>query len=282
MSLLSRALIVSSISSLASLGAGCELKSPPPASDAQAQAPAAAPIPEVARTGAGRLPSAPNVKPAAPIAAQALKNAQLSVVGPGKLTPDPIDTATKPPTIDDLKRYTSDLPSKGTLRATIETSMGSFDCELFERETPITVANFVGLARGLKAWTDPKTKESIVGKPFYDGILFHRVIPRFMIQGGDPLGLGMGGPGYEIPDEFHPALKHDRGGLLSMANRGPNTGSSQFFITEVPTPQLDNRHAIFGACNPVELVQKIAGVPRNSRDRPNEDVKILKVSFTRR
>lgn len=198
-----------------------------------------------------------------------------------KIKPDGEDTAKKATVAADLKRYTADLEGKGKLMATIHTTMGDLHCELFEKRAPLTVANFVGLARGLKAWQDPATREAMVGIPLYQDVLFHRVIPKFMIQGGDPLGRGTGNPGYRIQDEFHPELKHDKPGLLSMANSGPNTGGSQFFVTEVPTPHLDNRHAIFGRCEEVELIKKISGVPRGAMDRPKEPVMIKKIVISR-
>lgn len=204
-----------------------------------------------------------------------------AITGPGQLSPDAAETAAKAPVAADLARYTEDLGTGGKLMAELHTTMGTLTCELYEDKAPATVANFVGLARGLKAWTHPTSKQPQVGKPFYDGLIFHRVIPEFMIQGGDPMGLGSGGPGYEIPDEFGPGLKHTKGGLLSMANRGPNTGSSQFFVTEKATPWLDGRHAIFGACEQVELIKKMARVPRGAMDRPNEPITINTVSFFR-
>jgi len=128
--------------------------------------------------------------------------------------------------------------------AVFDTTEGSFTVRLFEKEVPKTVANFVGLAEGTKEWRDPSTGEKKTG-PYYDGIIFHRVISGFMIQGGDRLGTGTGGPGYNFGDEFHPSLRHSRPGILSMANAGPNTNGSQFFITLGPTPHLDNRHSVF-------------------------------------
>lgn len=153
--------------------------------------------------------------------------------------------------------------------AIFETSMGKMKCELFPKQAPKTVANFIALAQGTKEWTDPKTGQK-TKRPLFDGTIFHRVIPNFMIQGGDPLGNGTGDPGYRFEDEFVPELRFDRPGRLAMANSGPGTNGSQFFITEVPTPHLDDHHTIFGQCDDssVELVKQIARVaadPRNNR-----------------
>jgi peptidyl-prolyl cis-trans isomerase A (cyclophilin A) len=166
--------------------------------------------------------------------------------------------------------------------ANFETSEGTFKIKLFEREAPNTVANFVGLAEGTKAWTDPNTGEKKTA-PFYDGIIFHRIIDGFMIQGGDPLGKGFGGPGYKFADEFHPSLRHDREGVLSMANSGPNTNGSQFFITLGPTPHLNNRHSVFGVVEDgIDVVRKIGKVRTGAQDRPVNDVVINKVTIERR
>jgi peptidyl-prolyl cis-trans isomerase A (cyclophilin A) len=147
---------------------------------------------------------------------------------------------------------------KGDLYAIFETSMGNITCRLFEKDAPETVANFVGLATGAKEWTDPRSGAKTHAK-LYDGTKFHRVIPNFMIQGGDPLGTGTGDPGFRFKDEFQSGRKFDKPGLLAMANAGPNTNGSQFFITEVPTPHLNNRHTIFGeVVKGFELVPKIA------------------------
>jgi peptidyl-prolyl cis-trans isomerase A (cyclophilin A) len=161
------------------------------------------------------------------------------------------------------------------------TTEGNFTIELYEREAPLTVANFIGLAEGTKEWTDPKTNQK-VKRPYYNGVIFHRVIDGFMIQGGDPLGQGIGGPGYNFADEFHPGLRHDKAGILSMANRGPNTNGGQFFITLGPTPHLDDRHTIFGAVSEgMDVVRKIGRMPTGERDRPLQDVVITRVSITR-
>jgi peptidyl-prolyl cis-trans isomerase A (cyclophilin A) len=171
-------------------------------------------------------------------------------------------------------------PATAPLVAVMETSKGKFTCELYDKQAPVTVANFVGLARGLRPWQDPKTKQW-VKKPFYDGLIFHRVIPGFMIQGGDPLGLGIGNPGYKFEDEFSPDLKFDKPGLLAMANAGPATNGSQFFITEGTPQHLSGRHTIFGHCDPVALVTEIAGVEKGPRDKPVTDVVIKKLTISR-
>ena len=172
-------------------------------------------------------------------------------------------------------------PARGPgLYATITTSMGPILVKLYEKESPITVKNFVDLALGRKEWTDPATRQR-VKRPLYNGLTFHRVIPGFMIQGGDPLGNGTGGT-EPIPDEFDPSLSFDQGGKLAMANAGPGTGSSQFFITEGPTPHLTGRHTIFGqVVEGQDLVEKIARVPRDARDKPTTPVKIVRVSVNR-
>jgi peptidyl-prolyl cis-trans isomerase A (cyclophilin A) len=171
-------------------------------------------------------------------------------------------------------------PASAPLTAKIETTLGTFTCQLFDKDAPITVANFVGLARGVRPWKDPKTGKW-VKKPFYDGLIFHRVIPGFMIQGGDPLGVGTGNPGYRFEDEFSPNLKFDKPGLLAMANAGPATNGSQFFITEGTPQHLTGRHTIFGQCEPTSLVTKIAGVEKGPRDKPVKDVVMKKVTIAR-
>jgi peptidyl-prolyl cis-trans isomerase A (cyclophilin A) len=170
---------------------------------------------------------------------------------------------------------------KGPLYATLKTSMGEIVIQLFDDKASKTVANFLDLATGAKEWTDPKTREK-VKRPLYNGTIFHRVIPGFMIQGGDPLGNGTGGPGYRFEDEFHPDLKHSKPGILSMANAGPNTNGSQFFITEKPTPWLDGKHSVFGeVIKGQNVVDAIANVPRDLRDRPIKDVVLQEVVISR-
>jgi peptidyl-prolyl cis-trans isomerase A (cyclophilin A) len=167
------------------------------------------------------------------------------------------------------------------LYATLKTSMGIIVVRLFEDKAPKTVENFVGLATGTKEWTDPKTGQK-VKRPLYNGTIFHRVIPNFMIQGGDPLGRGTGGPGYKFADEFSPDLKHNKAGILSMANAGPNTNGSQFFITTVPTPHLDGRHSVFGeVVKGLDVVVAIGNVPRGPGDRPLKDVVLEEVVISR-
>ena len=166
--------------------------------------------------------------------------------------------------------------------AHFETSMGNFTVELFESQTPKTVANFTGLAEGTKEWKHPKTGEKHK-KPYFDGIVFHRVIKGFMIQGGDPLGQGHGGPGYQFEDEFHPSLRHDRAGILSMANAGPNSNGSQFFITLGPTPHLDRKHSVFGAViEGLDVVEKIGQTQTDRQDRPTTPVTMNKVTIERK
>ena len=165
------------------------------------------------------------------------------------------------------------------LYAVFQTNQGSFTCRLFEKEAPKTVDNFVGLANGTKEWTDPKTGKK-VQKRFYDGLIFHRVITKFMIQGGDPEGTGRGGPGYKFEDECRPDLIFDKPGKLAMANAGPNTNGSQFFITTVPTPWLNNKHTIFGeVVEGQNVIEIIEAVKKDRGDKPLEDVVIEKLEI---
>jgi len=163
----------------------------------------------------------------------------------------------------------------------MDTSMGRITCQFYQKQAPNTVANFIGLAEGTKEWTDPATNKVERHKPFFDGTIFHRVIPGFMIQGGDPTGTGYGGPGYSFADEFDPNLNFDQPGRLAMANSGPNTDGSQFFITEQAYPSLDQHYTLFGQCdNPsVEVVKAIARVPRDNNDKPLTPVVLKKVTI---
>jgi cyclophilin family peptidyl-prolyl cis-trans isomerase len=165
--------------------------------------------------------------------------------------------------------------------AHFETTMGNFTIELFERQAPRTVENFIGLVNGTKEWKDPRTGAAQNGKRFYDGLIFHRVINGFMIQGGDPLGSGTGGPGYVFADEFARDLKHNKEGVLSMANRGPNTNGSQFFITLAPTPHLDGMHSIFGqVVTGMDVVRAIGKTPV-SNSKPSTPVVMKKITIER-
>ena len=164
----------------------------------------------------------------------------------------------------------------------MDTSMGRITCQFFQKEAPKTVANFIALAQGTRDWTDPTTKKVMHHKPLYDGTIFHRVIPDFMIQGGDPTGTGMGDPGYSFEDEFNPDLGFDVPGRLASANSGPNTNGSQFFITEAPTPHLNQHHTIFGQCDEpsVNVVKTIARVQTNPQDdKPVVPVVLKKVTI---
>jgi peptidyl-prolyl cis-trans isomerase A (cyclophilin A) len=170
---------------------------------------------------------------------------------------------------------------KTPVYATMKTSMGDIVILLFDDKAPKTVGNFVGLASGTREWIDAKSGEK-VKRPLYNGTVFHRVIPGFMIQGGDPLGNGTGGPGYRFEDEFHPDLRHSKAGILSMANAGPNTNGSQFFITHQATPNLDGRHSVFGeVIKGQDVVVAIGNVSRDFRDRPIKDVVLKEVIISR-
>jgi peptidyl-prolyl cis-trans isomerase A (cyclophilin A) len=164
--------------------------------------------------------------------------------------------------------------------ATLDTSLGTIVLRLFPKDAPKTVANFVGLATGQKEWTDPRTGQRTRAK-LYDGTLFHRVIPGFMIQGGDPLGSGMGDPGYSFEDEFQSGRRFDKVGLLAMANAGPNTNGSQFFITTSTPHHLDNHHTIFGeVISGYDVVEKISKVPQGPNNRPVEPVVLRHVTIS--
>lgn len=171
------------------------------------------------------------------------------------------------------------LPAEPGLYAVIYTSMGNIVCRLFPKDAPKAVANFRGLATGTKAWTNPRTGK-LTHRPLYSGTIFHRVIPQFMIQGGDPLGNGTGDPGYKFEDEFSPDHTFDKPGVLAMANSGPDTNGSQFFITVAPTPWLNGKHTIFGeVVSGQDVADRISEVPRNDEDKPLTPVKILRISI---
>ncbi|WP_265109805.1 peptidylprolyl isomerase [Halosolutus halophilus] len=167
----------------------------------------------------------------------------------------------------------------GDVTATLHTNRGDIEVELYDERAPRTVDNFVGLATGGKTWTDPETGEEVEGEPLYDDVAFHRVIEGFMIQGGDPTETGRGGPGYEFDDEFHPELRHDDEGILSMANSGPDTNGSQFFITLDAQPHLDDRHSVFGkVVDGMDVVREIGSVDTDPNDQPREEVVLESVS----
>jgi peptidyl-prolyl cis-trans isomerase A (cyclophilin A) len=171
-----------------------------------------------------------------------------------------------------------EVPGEGELKAELRTSEGAVTLRLFEKKAANTVRNFVGLAQGKVEWTDPESGET-TSRPLYSETIFHRVIPNFMIQGGDPLGRGTSGPGYRFKDEFHATLRHHKPGVVSMANSGPNTNGSQFFVTEVATPWLDNKHSVFGeVIDGMDVVKAIARVPTNPvNNKPHKDVVLHEV-----
>jgi peptidyl-prolyl cis-trans isomerase A (cyclophilin A) len=259
--------------SLALLSA-CNLTPPPaPSMRPVVQPEPSRPAPEAAQQAAPTPPPAPEPPP--PPAAPPAPPMRDVAVQPRVMEPtsrDPLHGRFS------LSRATRDLPRGHTIVAEIETSMGTFNCDLLDDDAPNTVANFVGLARGLRDFWDPVTG-AWARRPFYDGSVFHRVIPDFMIQGGDILRSGTGGTGYEIPDEN--VQGHDAPGLLCMANHGPNTNGGQFFITEVAKPHLDGSYTIFGRCTPASLVARITQVQRNEQDMPYEPVEIRHVRITR-
>jgi len=163
----------------------------------------------------------------------------------------------------------------------IETTLGTITCELFPDQAPMTVDIIAGLAEGSREWTHPETSQTMTGTPYYDGIIFHRVIPNFMIQTGDPTGTGTRGPGFQFNDEFSPDLRFDQPGRLAMANRGPNTNGGQFFITVAPTPHLDGRHTIFGQVVEGQDVAVAISEVATANDRPQEEVRIIRARIAR-
>lgn len=187
------------------------------------------------------------------------------------------------PTAEDLQQYTTEIAGNGELHAAIKTSLGTIDCTLFPEQAPVTVANFVGLTTGKKDWVDPTSGHLRRGVPFYRGTHFHRVIPQFFIQAGDPTDTGSGGPGYTLPDEISADLTHAQPGILSMANHGrPDSSGSQWFITAGPIAHLDGRHTIFGHCEDLDVIQRIAHVPAGPDDHPHDPPEIIDIQFSRR
>lgn len=177
---------------------------------------------------------------------------------------------------------TASFAAESGTYAKFSTTEGDFTVKLFDKQVPKTVANFVGLAEGTKEWKDPRTGK-MVKKPFYNGLKFHRIIDGFMIQGGDPLGTGTGGPGYEFEDEFDKTLRHSKAGILSMANAGRNTNGSQFFITLAPTPHLNDKHSVFGeVVSGMDVVKKLGSTPVGANDKPIKDEVIKSVTIERK
>ena len=201
--------------------------------------------------------------------------------GPDVKAPEEILPDTTDPEAGDftMEEALAELPQgPGPLRAIIETDLGTITCELFPNEAPIGVANFVGLARGRRAWKDPVSKKW-VKRRFYDGLLFHRVVDDFVIQGGDPLGTGFGGPGYKFSNEVV-GLTHEAG-TLAYANAGADTNGSQFYITETPQPALDTNYTIFGACEPLDVISTLAAVPVDANKKPLNDLHMIAIEITR-
>jgi len=251
------------------LVAGC--KSPPPELEPAEKDPAATP--------SATATAAPAARPTAAPAARPQQNDDAPPPGAaGKQKGDPLDGKF---TLGDA---TKDLKGKGPIVAKIDTSKGVLQCKLFDDKAPVTVANFIGLATGKRTWKDPSGQW--VNKPAYDGTAFHRVIKGFMIQGGDAKGTGSGEPGYVIKDEVWEGAKHDRPGLLCMANRGPNTNGGQFFITDGAAPHLTqmNTYTIFGECTPLEVIHAIASAPRPHAmsEKPEPLIPISKVTISRK
>ena len=217
-----------------------------------------------------RSPSDKGAKSSATPGSTATGSAAATTTAAAATTNGPIDLATA----------TAAIPGTGALIADMDTELGKLSCKLLDDLAPKTVANFVGLARGLQAFKDPSNGSQWTKRPAYDGVVFHRIIKGFMIQGGDPSGTGSGEPGYVIPDEIWPGAKHDRAGLLCMANRGANTNGMQWFITDDAAPHLDKSYTIFGECAPVAVVHKIAGVPVGSNgETPVTKPRILSVKI---
>lgn len=207
----------------------------------------------------------------------AAPSATVKMVNPVAMVPVSPDDPIKG--VWSIDEATKGLAKEGRLMATIDTEKGKLECELWDDRAPRTVANFIGLARGLRPWKDPQG--TWVKKPLYDGTVFHRIIKGFMIQGGDPKGNGSGDTGYVVPDEIWEGSKHDQRGLLCMANRGPNTNSAQFFILDAAASYLDGKYTIFGKCSPDKVIETLAG-HKVIGDRAVEPPKIKRVTISRR
>jgi peptidyl-prolyl cis-trans isomerase A (cyclophilin A) len=228
----------------------------------------------------GTKPATPTAKPQTPTA-----KPQPPTTKPAAPTSKPAAPTSKPAAAASATAAPSAAKYGPGMYAVFTTSQGNFIARLFDKDAPNTVQNFVGLAEGKKQWKDPKTNR-MLRRPYYNGLIFHRVIPNFMIQGGDPLGVGTGGPGYEFPDEITPKYRHNKPGILSMANHGPNTNGSQFFITVAPYPSLDGHYTIFGEIvEGQEVVDAISKVPRTmagaGKDRPITPVVMKQVKIER-
>ena len=228
-------------------------------------------------------PEAAKKTPVAPADAGPRALDSVPVMGPAGGTLE-----ARPPTAADLATYTADLKGTGPLTATLETAQGTLRCELFEKAAPVTVANFVGLARGLHPFVDPVSGK-VEKRPYYDGTFFHRVIPGFMAQGGDPTATGTGGPGYTFDNEISAELRHGPG-TLSMANAGPNSNGGQFFVTEKAQPRLDGSYNVFGRCKEIDVVRKLTGVRKvdqpgvgkeTSRPANPADTLLVRVTISR-
>jgi peptidyl-prolyl cis-trans isomerase A (cyclophilin A) len=257
---------------------------PPVAPEVSVAAPA--PVPPAAAIPAAEAPAEAGRRALAvvdaasqdPVAQRPPPAAPFRAVVPhtGTVQPSPDDPLHGRFTLADATRG---LPPGQTLVAQIETSLGTLECKLLDQQAPLTVANFVGLARGTRPWKTPAGRWE--KKPAYDGTVFHRIIQGFMIQGGDAKKNGTGEAGYHVPDEVWDGARHDRAGLLCAANRGPDTNSAQFFITDAAAPHLDGGYTIFGECGPEDRIHQIAAVPV-SGERPVQPLEIKKVTVTRR
>jgi peptidyl-prolyl cis-trans isomerase A (cyclophilin A) len=231
--------------------------------------------PAAAQTASPAKPASPQTKPATPQTKPAAPTAK-----PAAPTQKPAAPAAKP--AEPATPAASAAKFGPGVYAHITTNHGAMIARLFDKEAPRTVENFIGLAEGKKQWRNPRTK-TMVRRPYYNNLTFHRIIPGFMIQGGDPEGTGMGGPGYTFADEFNPKLRHSKAGMLSMANAGPNTNGGQFFITVAPTPHLNDRHSVFGELvEGMDVLMAISKVPTSKPDsRPIKPVVIKSVRIER-